>query len=156
MIQSTVVRAWLASEKTASASLPLVTASWGANYGYRDTKDPPIPDEDSEPWYAAKLIFGWYRDSGKRKCYEERIVLFRALSFEEAIEHAEKESQRYCRESSSEDNRIRYEGFLDVYHLFEPTVGHGVEIYSKIRKSPLEPSEYLDRYYDDPEGEENA
>lgn len=116
---------------------------------------PATPDNDPEPWYAAKLIFGWYRHSGERKCYEERIVLFRAISFEDAIEQAENESERYCRDWSSEGCQIRYEGFLDVYHLSEPTVGHGAEIYSKVRKSPLEPSEYLDRYYDDPEGEED-
>jgi hypothetical protein len=112
-------------------------------------------DDDAEPWYAAKMIFGWYRDSGKRKCYEERIVLLKATDFENAIEQAEKESERYCREWSDEDSRIRYEGLLDVYHLFMPTVGHGTEIYSRVRRSPLEPKEYLDRYYDDPKAEED-
>ena len=101
------------------------------------------------------MVFGWYRDSGKRKYYEERIVLLRAISFEDAIEQAEKQAERDCRAWSSEDSLMRYEGFLDVYHLFEPTVGPGVEIYSKIRKSSLEPREYLDRYYDDPEGEDD-
>jgi hypothetical protein len=37
--------------------------------------------------------------------------------------------------------------------LFEPIVGHGTEVYSKVRKSSLEPSQYMDRYYDDPKSE---
>lgn len=106
--------------------------------------------DDSEPWYSAKMIFGTYdRVSGRRMTYEERIVLFRANSFEHAIELAEEEAQRYCEGLNDGKWQTRFEGFIDVFHLFDSNVGHGTEIYSNMRESELDAKEFIDRYYDD-------
>ena len=52
--------------------------------------------DNTEPWYAARLLFGNYHPStGLRSFYEERIILIRASSFEEAISLAETEAREY-------------------------------------------------------------
>jgi hypothetical protein len=99
----------------------------------------------SEPWYAAKTVYrnGYVLDGVPQTCFEERVVLFRAASFEDAIAKAEAEAKRYA--ASSE--RSVYLGFMDVYWLFEKTVGHATEVFSLMRDSDLSEEEYLARYY---------
>src|SRR4029077_13341833 len=104
----------------------------------------------AEPWYAAKCIF---RHSGlqparKGFLYEERILLVRASDFREAQAKAEAEARRYAA------NGIEYLGFIDVYHLPAQAVGDGVEVYSLMRTSKLEPTKYLNHFHDT--GAENS
>jgi|RhiMetdeSRZDD1v2_1073273.scaffolds.fasta_scaffold2448386_1 hypothetical protein len=98
----------------------------------------------AEPWYAAKCIF---RHSGlqperKSSVYEERVLLIRASDFREAQAKAEAEARRYAASG------IEYLGFIDIYHLPAETIGDGVEVYSLMRASKLQPTEYLNRFHD--------
>jgi hypothetical protein len=98
----------------------------------------------AEPWYAAKCIF---RHSGlqpERKgfVYEERVLIVRASDFPEAQAKAEAEARRYAA------NGIEYLGYIDVYHLPAETLEDGVEVYSLMRSSKLQPREYLNRFHD--------
>jgi hypothetical protein len=98
-------------------------------------------------WYAAKTIYKHHciEDGTPKTLFEERIVLLQASDFEDAISKAETEAAEYC----STNRDIVYLDFVDVFHLFDETIGHGTEIYSLIRESQLSGKDYLDRFYDD-------
>jgi hypothetical protein len=68
-----------------------------------------------------------------------------ASDFDDAIAKAETEAAEYC----STNRDTVYLDFVDVFHLFDETIGHGTEIYSLMRESKLSDQDYLDRFYDD-------
>jgi len=98
----------------------------------------------AEPWYGAKCIFRHTNlpAEGGASVYEERIVLIRASSVEDALRMAEREAKVYATDG------IEYLGFVDLYHLATDRVGDGTELYSLMRTSPLKPRDYLNRFYD--------
>jgi hypothetical protein len=105
------------------------------------TPDPPRSDD--QPWYAVRCVIrGWAGDPDGRG-YEERITLWRAVSFDEAIRRAEAEAQEYARDVGGV-----YVGLAQAFHLFENAVGDGAEVFSLIRDSELEPDDYLTRFFD--------
>jgi len=121
--------------------------------GNEETADASSETISDEPWYSARLLFGWYvRGSDERIALEERVVLISADDFESAIQRAEIAAEKYAREFSG-DSEVRYEGFCDVFHLYEATLGDGAELYSKVIKSPLTPVAFFDRFFD-PHGED--
>ena len=101
---------------------------------------------NNDPWYSAKCIFyhQGLKDESGNPIYEERIVLLRADSFEQAIELAEEDAEQYA--ADLED--CIYSGFVDVYHLYDGEVGHGSEVYSLMRSSSLGIEDYLSTFYD--------
>jgi Domain of unknown function (DUF4288) len=98
-------------------------------------------------WYTAKTIYKHHRveDDTPKTVFEERIILLQAADFGDAIAKAEAETAEYC----GTDGEIVYLGFVDVFHLFDKTVGHGIEVYSLMRESDLSDKDYLDHFYDD-------
>ncbi len=50
--------------------------------------------------------------------YEERIILLRARSFDEAIGRAEKEAEEYCHDLDG----CKYVGYVDVFHLSDEKI----------------------------------
>jgi hypothetical protein len=41
---------------------------------------------DQEPWYAAKCLFRHHdKESGPKQMYEERVILLKATSLDEAV-----------------------------------------------------------------------
>ena len=95
------------------------------------------------PWYGVKTL---YRSSAlgppsstdaaydsKATLVEERIVLFQARGFKEAIRSAEKEARAYARGSHinpyGQRVTMRYLGVCDAYHLFYPPAA-GAEVFS--------------------------
>jgi hypothetical protein len=98
-------------------------------------------------WYAAKTIYKHHciEDGTPKTLFEERIVLLQASDFDDAIAKAETEAAEYC----STNRDTVYLDFVDVFHLFDETIGHGTEIYSLMRESQLSDKDYLDRFYDD-------
>jgi hypothetical protein len=102
-----------------------------------------------EPWYGVRLLFRHRQPGGQ--AYEERILIVRAESHAEAILKAECDAEDY------ESDTTEYIRFADSFHIFDergPCLGHGVEVFSLIRKSDLEPDAYLTRYFDT--GEERS
>lgn len=76
--------------------------------------------------------------------FEERVTLWRAESFEQAVALAEVEAQQYA-----EDVEGQYLGLAQAFHLASgPDLEQGVEAFSLIRASDLDPDDYLDRYFD--------
>ncbi|MEO6809662.1 MAG: DUF4288 domain-containing protein [Isosphaeraceae bacterium] len=99
---------------------------------------------NDEPWYSARCLFrhiGLPAEPGMA-VYEERIVLFRADSFENATRKAEDEAREYTSEE------IEYLGFVELFHLFEPVVGDGSEVFSLMRTSALGSEDYITRFLD--------
>ena len=94
-----------------------------------------------EHWYAVKSVFRTdVTASGaavpRLSSFEERVVLFRAASFDEALLRAEEEAQRYTAENrwsndEGEDVCTRYLGALDAFSLSD-NLDDGAELYSKI------------------------
>jgi uncharacterized protein DUF4288 len=100
-----------------------------------------------EPWYGAKCLFLHGRQSrvSKIPCYEERITLIRARSFEGAIRKAEAEARRYA----AGLGECEYLGFVEVFHLFDRQVKEGSEVFSIMRSIRLPKRKFIDRFYDD-------
>lgn len=99
--------------------------------------------KNTEPWYGVRLIY--HHKNDLCNAYEEQIVIVRAESFAEAIEQAEILAEEYQSETTV------YTGHAMCFHIFdksEERLSHGTEVFSLIRKSDLEPSEYINRYYD--------
>jgi len=97
-----------------------------------------------EPWYGVRIV---YRLTGvSEPAYEERIVIVRAESFDDAIARAEKLSRE-----NYESDSVVSTGYAVGFHIFDEagdSLGDGVEVFSLIRKSPLTTPEYLDRFHD--------
>jgi hypothetical protein len=99
----------------------------------------------NEPWFSVRCVFRHKKraDMTKYNLYEERITLWRADSFDKAIEYAEKEAVEYAMDSECE-----YIGLAQAYHLYDDTIGNGSEIFSLMREHNYTPKKYLDRYFD--------
>lgn len=76
--------------------------------------------------------------------FKERVILVQASNFDDAIAQAGEEAREYCGRSGE----TVYLEFVNVYHLFDASVGHRTEIYSLMRESALSDEEYLDTFYD--------
>lgn len=102
---------------------------------------------DAEPgWYAVRSVLRLKNPSDQTgSAYEERITLWHAASFAEAIEKAEAESKSYVDGLDLPPNAST--DLVQAYHLFDEP-GDGAEIFSLIRLSELEPEAYLDTYFD--------
>lgn len=90
-------------------------------------------------WYGVRCIFKWRNHPS----YEERITVWRAESFEAAVELAEAEAKAYA-------DAVGFE-YLRLAQAFDTRavrISHGSEMFSLIRTSSLEPSEYLNRFFD--------
>jgi hypothetical protein len=105
-----------------------------------------------QPWYAVRCVFqiGSDRVAPGEHAYEERITLWRAESFDDAIAQAEAEAHEYVDASDSDDE---FTGLAQAFHLFEDP-GHGTEAFSLIRRSRLDSDDYLTRFFDT--GEEHT
>jgi len=91
-------------------------------------------------WFSVRCIFRCDDDSPNS--YEERITVWRAASFEEAIGLAEAEASDYA-----ELVGYRYLGLAQAYQMAEE-LGHGAEVYSLMRDSDLPPDVYLSTFFD--------
>ncbi|MBM0257324.1 hypothetical protein [Micromonospora sp. 4G55] len=98
-------------------------------------------DENADgQWYAVRCVF--HDDAGEPTVYEERITIWRAGSFDEAIALAEADAAGY-----TDGISFTYSGLAQAFRLFDEP-GHGAEVYSLMRDSDLPPGEYLARFFD--------
>jgi hypothetical protein len=97
---------------------------------------------ESSGWFGVRCVFEHESDDAEHS-YEERVTLWRAGSFDEAIALAEAEAIEYA----ATLGRTRYLGLAQAYVLADEP-GHGAEVFSLIRDSELAPDEYLDAFFD--------
>jgi len=98
-------------------------------------------NQDNKQWYAVRCVFLHEHDH----LYEERILLVSANSFEFAIEKAEAEAAEYV---DALGEGTRYVDYADTYMLDDEPLGDKTEVFSLMRKSPLTPKAYIDRFFD--------
>ncbi len=91
----------------------------------------------NQPWFAVRCLFR----NEKAGVYEERTILVRASGHKQAIKLAEKDAVEY---SSSLD--LKYCGYADTFHIFDPEIKNGTEIFSLIRNDKVEAETYINRY----------
>ena len=97
-----------------------------------------------EPWYGAKCIFRHADLKGKDgHVYEERVVLVKAESDDEAMEHAQREAKEYAQGLEG----CSYLGFVNVFHIYDKNLQDGTEVYSLMRDSKLGKKKYLKRFF---------
>jgi hypothetical protein len=92
----------------------------------------------TDPWHTVRCIVRWSPDD----VYEERLTLWQAATLEEAVLLAEGEAERYA-----DSNGFEYTGLAQGYSMLDAPTG-GVEVFSLLRRSTLEPDAYLDRFFD--------
>lgn len=98
------------------------------------------------PAYTVRTVIQWAARSDQRRkyLYEERITAWNAGSPELAIQEAEKEA----REHAGEGDQVL--DLFQAFWLFEEAamIPQGIEVFSLLRESDLEPSDYLDAFFD--------
>jgi hypothetical protein len=96
-------------------------------------------------WYSVRCVFQLNDISDGDSPYEERITLWQAADFDQAIELAEAEALEYI-----EATEWAYLGLAQCFYLGDDVteIRPGTEIYSLIRGSDLPPEEYLDTFFD--------
>lgn len=99
--------------------------------------------EDLPRWFAVRCVFDIDRPEGTPYLYEERMTLWRAADFEEAIELAITEAKNVYADADD----VQYTGLAQAFELLDPP-GHGAEIFSLMRASALKTNKYLDRFFD--------
>jgi hypothetical protein len=105
-----------------------------------------ILDMEVKEWYGVKSLYEVQNNTvtSPSHLYEERIVVLRARSFNEAIIEAEKEAKRYAGEESG----ITYLEYVNVFKLTSEEIQDKTEVFSLMRESELGPDKYIDRYFD--------
>jgi hypothetical protein len=105
-----------------------------------------MTDHDGSAWYAVRCIFRCGRLSKLAgRAFEERITLWRADSFDHAIERAEAEAREYA--TTIIGSPDAYLGLAQAYQLSD-VPGDGAEVFSLVRASKRKPKAYLDRFFD--------
>jgi hypothetical protein len=94
-----------------------------------------VVDDQDRPWGPEDLASGELE-------YEERITLWRASDADTAIALAEAEAAQYVEHVGGETL-----AFAQSYSLGDEP-GHGVEVFSLIRRSTLAPEDYIDHHFD--------
>lgn len=99
----------------------------------------------SQPWYSVRSVFRTDRvEKGKRtRLFEERVVIFRAASEQEALAKGEAEARRYA-EVDVPRKKLDH---LVAFCLWEERLREGEEVWSCLRKSEGSDEEFLDRVY---------
>jgi hypothetical protein len=98
-------------------------------------------EADNTRWYAVRSVF--LLPSEGDNSYEERITVWVATSFEDALMKAEAEAEEYAEFAGA----TYLADFAQAYHLADAPPRDGTEVFSLIRDSPLAPRPYLDRFF---------
>jgi hypothetical protein len=101
-----------------------------------------VAHDEGSSWYGVRFLFQHGPADADGTAYEERITVWRAGSFNEAIELAEAEAAEYAELVGASDL-----GLVQAYVLPEPP-GQGAEVFSLIRDSGLTADDYIDRFFD--------
>lgn len=101
----------------------------------------------AKEWYSVKGLFRWYmKVDGSTDQFEERVVLFEAESFAEALDLAEAEAKSYCQPDEQANFCIEPVGWWRAYWIGE-TPASGVAVFSRGAKTSLSSKSFVQRYY---------
>jgi hypothetical protein len=96
--------------------------------------------ESAAEWFSVRCVLRSSVDG--HRVYEERVTLWQAHDFDQAVALAEAEAGDYAEAIDAE-----YIGLAQAYRLPDAP-GHGAEVFSLCRDSELPPDEYVDRFFD--------
>ncbi|RPI20298.1 MAG: hypothetical protein EHM61_27340 [Acidobacteria bacterium] len=94
-------------------------------------------------WYAVRAVYSHGRDPNGAVVYEERILMFRSGSVEEAFGMAEAEAAQYLKLNPT----FRKIGEVAAFVLGEVDDLHGAEVWSTLGTSSLPPEEFFRHRY---------
>lgn len=128
-----------------------------------------VPEKPTGSWYGVRTLIRLiatgkptlrdrHFDAGST-LVEDRVVLFRATSFEDAIEQAETEARQYCQAISfrniyGQRVRLKYLGAVDAFSMLDHHPAPGCEVYSStalVPKSVSDSSVCKERFGKQPE-----
>jgi hypothetical protein len=102
-----------------------------------------VVDDENTSWFGVRCLFQLGGHDPAGTSYEERVTIWRAASFDQAI--AEAEAAAHVGDSADTGNE--HLGLLQVHAMPEPA-GHGAEVFSLIRDSDLAVDDHVDRFFD--------
>jgi hypothetical protein len=91
-------------------------------------------------WYGVRTVV-WF--PAPMSTFEERVTIWRARSFDDAIERAEAESHSYC-----EDLDAVASDLVQAFLIGDDSIVEGSEVFSLMRDSDLETGAYVDAFFD--------
>jgi hypothetical protein len=96
-------------------------------------------------WYSVRSIFrsDMIEDGKPRRTFEERVVLFRAASFDEALAKGEAEARHYAADWPHPKVFER----IVAFHVHDDELREGDEVWSCIRDSEETDEEFEQRVY---------
>lgn len=99
-----------------------------------------------QQWYSVRSIFRRDRiEEGKLvRLFEERVVVFRAASGEEALAKGRAEAQRYA---ASETQPTMLDHVV-AFGTWAEELREGEEVWSCLRELDISDADYLDRFYE--------
>jgi len=103
----------------------------------------PSHDLPIGAWFGVRCVFG-HSVKEEGRLYEERILLIRAASLDQAIIKAEQEAKAYAVGLDG----VTYLDFAQAYQIFDDSISDRSEVFSLIRASTLSSQEYLSQYFD--------
>jgi hypothetical protein len=110
-----------------------------------------MSSDEGQAWFGVRCFFEWQGPGESlRRIYEERVLLWRATDFGDAIAKAEAEAEEYVAiREASDPGPQRYLAMAQAYQLSEwDEPGDGIEVFSLLRESNLTPGKYLTRFFD--------
>lgn len=99
------------------------------------------------PTFGVRSVLRWARRADQRKnyVYEERVTLWNAATFEDALDLAEREADDYAGvTTAARCGLLQGYELLDEYKLTK----QGFEVFSLLRESDLAPKAYLRAFFD--------
>jgi hypothetical protein len=99
-----------------------------------------------QQWYSVRSIFklSGSSDGQRPPLFEERVVILRAASPEQALEKGRAEAKRY----SQGETQPRMLAHIVVFSILEEELAEGEEVWSCLRKIEISDEEFLDRIYE--------
>jgi len=96
-------------------------------------------------WYSVRSIFRLDRreDIKAEYLFEERVVIFRAASCEEALAKGRSEARRYA-EGETHPKMLEH---IVAFGLWEEELREGEEVWSCLRQSNESDEQFMDRVY---------
>lgn len=95
-------------------------------------------------WYSARCLFVHeYVEGFTHNVYEERVVLLRADSEQDALNKGEADAREYALSNP----HTLFTGEIDVFILMDEVVVDKSELYSCMNESTLDKDAYIKRFY---------
>jgi len=101
-------------------------------------------NEENQPWYGVKVLF-----LHNNQLLEERVIVVKAESFDDAQAIAIQNSQEYIIGL----NNTKFVAIADIFHMFNETIESGTEVFSRMNDINGDVDKYIETHYEDEDWE---